>query len=528
MKPAAARLVAIGIVALIASGHVGSPDAWYEGPAGPYHVLVHVEAPGVIPGVAVVNVRVADAGVRRVSAFANRFDATGGAPPPEIAKAVDGSPGWYRTALWIMTSGSNSITVGVSGTAGTGSAVVPLVAVRTRRLGFDPRLGIGLGAFGVVLFVGLLTMVGAAVREGVLPPGVEPDRRRVRLSWIARGATALVVVLLLFGGWRWWNAEDSAFVRSMFRPMRSDAAIVDSPNGRRLVVAIRDSAWIMRNDETWLRTRGASRRTPLLADHGKLMHLFAVAERGGAFAHLHPVTTDSVAFATPLPPLPAGRYHVFGDIVHESGLTETLVSTVRIPASTPTARSVAPHESSDDAWLIGGARAPAMTIELSDGSRVTWHRSGAPLTAGEEASLRFTITAPDGGPVPLELYMGMPAHAAVMRDDGKVFIHLHPQGTISTAAQRSFVMRERADTIMGRLASRLLVDSSAVHAEHRRVVLQPAIAPAPTPADTVRFPYAFPEAGTYHVWVQVKRNGRVLTGAFTTTVEDRENARARE
>lgn len=515
-----ARIAGVVALILVGSAHVGSPDAWYEGPAGPYRVLVHIEAPGVIPGIATVNVRVAGEGVERVTALGNKFDATGGAPPPEIAKPVEGQPGWYRTTLWIMTSGSNSVTVGVSGTAGTGTVVVPLVAVATRRLEFDRRLGVGLGAVGIVLFIGLLTIVGAAVREGVLAPGLQPDRRRVRLAWVARGAATLIVTLLLFGGWRWWGAEDSAYVRSMFKPMASESSVIEDSSGTTLVVAIRDSSWIMRNDVTWLRTRGANLRTPLIADHGKLMHLFVVAEDARAFAHLHPVTTDSVRFTTPLPPLPPGRYRVFGDIVHESGMAQTLVSSVET-------RGVLRHGEywiwrgdPDAAWAVRDSLPSGTTNVLEDGSRITWVRPASPLVARTQASLEFTITAPNGAPAELEPYMGMPGHAVVVRDDGAVFIHLHPQGTISTAAQMSFEMREPGDTIAGRLAQRLAGDmgSSGAHAGMRP---NPALTDsAAAPTGTVSFPYAFPEAGTYHLWVQAKVGGRVLTGVFTTTVVD--------
>lgn len=37
--------------------HVGSPDVFYEGDAGPYHLFVTVRMPQVIPGVAEIQVR---------------------------------------------------------------------------------------------------------------------------------------------------------------------------------------------------------------------------------------------------------------------------------------------------------------------------------------------------------------------------------------------------------------------------------------------------------------------------------------
>jgi hypothetical protein len=34
----------------------------------------------------------------------------------------------------------------------------------------------------------------------------------------------------------------------------------------------------------------------------------------------------------------------------------------------------------------------------------------------------------------------------------------------------------------------------------------------------VTFPYAFPSAGKYRIWVQMKRNGKILNSAFDATV----------
>jgi hypothetical protein len=177
------------LVVLVSSAHIGSPDAWYDGPAGPYHVLVHVEAPPVVPGIAIVNVRAEGAGVREVTAFVNKFDATGGTPPPDVATPASDNPGWYRTPLWVMAAGSNSVTITVRGASGDGFVVVPLVAVAGRRLEFNRPLAAVLAAAVGVLALGIVTIAGAAVRESVLAPGEEPDtrrRRRARSPWRAR------------------------------------------------------------------------------------------------------------------------------------------------------------------------------------------------------------------------------------------------------------------------------------------------------------------------------------------------------
>jgi hypothetical protein len=484
----AARLTLLAGMALVTTAHVGSPDAWFEGFAGPYQITVHVEAPPVVPGIAVVNVRTPDT-VERVTAFVNTFDAEGGTPPPdELLPAAD-RLGWRRARLWVMNSGSNRVTIEIHGPKGPGEVVVPLAAVAQRRLAMSGPFILAVLTGGAVLVAGMLTLVGATVREGALTPGQVPDEERRRRARRAMLRAAAVIGLVLAGTVYWWRAEDRAFRRRLYRPLEITTRVDSSGTTPRLILAITDSGWLNRDDVALVRARGELPSAGLVDDHGKLMHLFLVSTTGSAIAHLHPVTSDTVTFTSVLPALPPGSYRVFADIVHQSGFTQTLTSELVMSGQRDDTSAILTD--ADDSWAM--ANGDSMRVVLPDGTELLWDRDSLPLRAGSEAGLRFLVRAPNGGSPALEPYLGMPGHAAVIREDGQVFIHLHPMGTISPAAQA-------------------LLASTRHGAGH-------SPPPATTFPDTLRFPYAFPEPGRYTLWVQLKREGRVLTGAFRADVQ---------
>ena len=503
------QTIGLGMLAVLCSAHVGSPDVWYEGTAGPYHVLVVVRMPGVVPGVAQITVRATGAAAApdHVTVGVNRFDAAA-APPPEDAVRDPQDPAAFSGKLWVMSSGSNAITVNVSGAAGAGSTLVPVVAVATRRLPLYRGLGIVLAVIGVVLFLGAVSIVGAAVRESTLAPGEVPDARRRRQAWIAMAATAIVMAAILYGGKTWWDGEDRAFRAEMYRPLAARADVGDG--GRTLAFVIVDSSWNHRADTAWLNRRNESAWSPLIPDHGKLVHLFVVgtAPTGAIpFAHLHPTTTDSNTFLAALPPLPAGRYLVFADIVHESGFDQTLTATIdALPAPSGSASERTPSDS-DDAWSLAPPSPIGRDVRLADGSVLRWVGPAGRSTpvVGRDAALRFVVTDADGHAATLEPYMGMASHAVVERDDGLVFIHLHPMGTISAASQMAFTVRTPSDTVPGAVARRL------ASSDPTGTMGMMPLAAQSVASDTISFPYSFPAPGRYRVWVQVKRGGRILT-----------------
>lgn len=489
---------------LVNSAHIGSPDAWYSGNAGQYPIQVQVAAPTVVPGIARISIFVTGDGVRRVAASVNKFDATAAAPPPDVAERDERNPELYTTELWVMSGGSNGVTVTVSGDKGTGIAVIPVVVVPTKVLQMDKPMGFGLAAVGLFLLIGAVTIIASAARESVLDPGVEPDAKRRRISRIAAGIATVFIGAILFSGWTWWNSEEANYKAGLFKPLSATAVTEASSSGLEIRMSVADSSWIKRRDTAWLMKNGRSTYAPLIPDHGKLMHMFVIGGQDNvAFAHLHPTTIDSVTFTAALPPLPAGQYKAFGDIVHESGFNQTLSSSVVIPVASASRQLSDP----DDGWLVHRATAGVTEVALSDSSRLRWETQSSDRKAGIEAGLRFSVRTPDGKPAELDSYMGMPGHAVVMRDDGSVFVHLHPSGTISMASQMALQMRTPEDSIAGTL-SRRMADAHAGPGMQESFM-----------GDAISFPYAFPQPGNYLVWVQVKRAGKIQTGAFRVTVK---------
>jgi hypothetical protein len=137
--------------------------------------------------------------------------------------------------------------------------------------------------------------------------------------------------------------------------------------------------------------------------------------------------------------------------------------------------------------------------------RIVW-KSHPPLRIRRDAGMQFEVRDAAGQPVPLEPYMGMISHAAVMRADGSVFAHLHPAGNFSMAAQTFFEAKVARES-EGDAPAPASIDHSKMH--HGAATANPS---------TFYLPYEFPSIGDYHVWVQFKTGGHVRTARFEAKV----------
>lgn len=497
-------------VSCAALAHVGSPNVFFEGTAGSYPVHVVIRPPEVIPGLAEISVRVEASGVERVTALPIKWNAgRKGAPPPDVAKLVRGETNLYSARLWFMEGGSQSVELEIKGPAGVGRVTVPVDAVATRVLTMPPALGGILVALGIILFALLLSIIGAAVRESVVAPGLGVDSRRRNRARAAVAAGAVLLVVLLWGGRSWWNSEAADYRSNrLYQPIEAVAQVRTNSGGRLLRLEITDTRF--------------ARSSPLVPDHGKLMHLFLIREPAlDAFAHLHPVKLDRKTFETGLPDLPSGSYRLYADVTYETGYSDTVTTTVEIPEKPGHENSGSRPESPDpdDSWRIGPATGdkPARNVSrLPAGHTMTWTPPER-MVQNQPERLRFAVRDAEGLPVSLEPYLGMRGHLALRRDDGTVFTHLHPGGSASMAAMQLSVLR----------ADGKLPLNAAFGGDDPICQL-----PAPTAGEQgwlggtasaetgeVSFPYAFPQPGRYRLWVQVRIKGETMTGVFDMEVQ---------
>jgi hypothetical protein len=470
----------------IAGAHVGTSDVFLDAHAGPYRLFVTVRAPRVIPGVAGVEILTTASDIREIRVVPMPLTGPGArfAPVADLAARSPDDARLFTSDLWMMTAGAWQVRVTVDGDRGRGVLVVPVPTLPQTTLEMSRPLRLMLGAFMAMLSVGFVSIVGAAVREGTLEGGQAPDRRaRVRGRVASGAATALVVGVLVLGNW-WWSAEASGYARYVYKPLEASTAV--STAGR-LTMSLRDPGWIR-----------ARRLDDFVTDHGHVMHLFVVSPTLDRLWHLHPQQTGVGTFEQRMPAIPPGRYELFADLVHATGISETVTGQLEVPATEGT-----PLEGDDSRWVMDARASPpdASTAVLEDGTRMVWVRDQTPRPR-QLTLFTFRLEDMSGAPVTdLELYMGMPGHAIFMSKDRQVFAHVHPSGSAPMAAMD---IGRRSLTDSG--------DARADGAEHSRHVTA-ALPP------TVSFPFGFPRAGDYRMFVQMKRGGRVQTGAFDVHVE---------
>ena len=520
MKRTLLSILPFVLVALPALAHVGSPNVFFDGRAGNYSISVIIRPPATLPGAAQVSIKLPDHYADAISLLPVLWQAGAeGSPQPISAQRVVGETNLWDSEVWFLRPGSYTVRIDVNGANGIGEAVVPVNVLGMPNQQMKNLLRIGLLIFGAILLLSAVVIVRAIARDSCLPPEAEASQPRRKFAWYAAGITALLLSAGVAAGAIRWRKMDSDYRN--FGSQKPEPVIAEIQTDTNKVLL-------------QLRQSEASLQFPswasLIPDHGKLMHLFVIRESTlDVFAHLHPVRQSERSFSLELPPLPSGGYELYGDITFENGISQTLVTQLSLPEPngkiqfTPTVVFNPSNDvfcgfggsemalaqggrDPDNSWHVENSRPLVSTTPkpmlpnavsvspLMGGYTLVFENAGE-VSEGRASSLGFAAFAPDGSEVRLQPYMGMLGHAAVRRNDGSVFAHLHPMGSFSMASQEAFRRREGTDKSPASTAMGLK-----------------------GPGSRVSFPYQFPAAGRYRIWVQVRLAGRVLTGVYDIEV----------
>jgi len=433
-------LTFLGVMLCTVTGwaHVGSPDVYVRGDAGPYAIYVSVHPPGTLPGAAEIDVR---------------EDGTAGAAIDAIeAIGSDGRPSSLRQfaaersfvgSAWIPTTRLWKLRLRVRGSSGAGEMLVPVT------------LPSSMGTRG--RWMGAIVFAGAGLV--LLAAGFSLWRMR---GW--RGAA----VLLLCG-----MVAMAASAHSAMRAARNTSL---APT---MSVEWGDDGVL--HVKLW-RVAGGHALDDLTLDHGHMLHLFAIRQpQMDVVLHLHPVLVsagrDVAEFTETMPPMAQGTFALFADIAHGDGIAETARTAADLPMETGH-----PLSGDDSSGVVSRSvgQGCGSSAVLPDGFHMTLECPAA-LRVKTGVLLRAELTDAAGHePSNMENYIGMGGHAAIVSKDGAVYAHIHPMGTVMVA-----------DAMAG--------------------MAMPV-------SNTVEFPYGFPRAGSYRVFVQMKHGAVVETGAFDVAV----------
>ena len=388
-------------------------------------------------GLAQITVRVPGRAGRRIT----RRDRAGhqwnvgaeGAPPPDIAAPrARRSRALRRRAL---VHGADVVPRARRGRRARrhGTAVVPVLALATeQRDDADAAWAGALGRSACFSRVGLLTIIGAAVRESVRAAGRRAGAARRRRARIAVGDRRGRCSRRLLGGARVVECRGAQLRRvgalspvrrrtRRVRERRRPAQRADAGDRRSaLAAAAGQSADALQRADARSRQVDA----PVPDARAGARRVRAPPSRCARSARRRRSTSACRR-------CPPGRYRVYGDIVHESGYAQTLVA------------AATSEETAADQRAVAAARAPTRTtrgsprprcrrssprrLSRADGARdrVAARRREARGRRGSGAHV--LVRDASGAPAVLEPYMGMIGHVAVA-SDGRLGVRASASG----------------------------------------------------------------------------------------------------
>jgi len=470
----------------IIHGDIGHNNVVYEGKAGDIPIRVFVKLPGVVPGLADVSIKVFTDNIQKVTIQPNKKDKDrkSKSPPADIADPIKGEKNLFSAQLWLMDYGSYSLDIRLYQDQNVHRASIPVNSISSRVLEMSQGTSMLLSTLLCLLFFGAINIIRIAYKDSTQSPGNHPNHGKIVKSYIVTVLSLIILSAIIYGGKSWWDNIDTAYQNNIFQTLENKIEILDNGKEKFMSIEIVDELWKQ------------NRMSDIIPDHGKIMHIYLIREDYESLAHLHPSRTDNNdIFIVNMPPVDFGEYYLFMDVTHETGFSHTMTNKIIYKEKNVIFRDLMKNieRDSDDSWILN-----------SNENRITWIDNKPSYKSGDNIDLEFQVMK-DGEPAALEPYISMGGHAALLKKDQTVFVHIHPIGTISMASQELFQENYIQDIVDQDDICFFGFVNDSTENNYSNI----------SPNGEVSFPAINLEnTGEYGLWVQVKSDGEVITQKF--------------
>jgi hypothetical protein len=233
--------------------------------------------------------------------------------------------------------------------------------------------------------------------------------------------------------------------------------------------------------------------------HEKLMHLILVSSDLKSFQHLHPTYLGKGKFQISASFPTDGQYTAFMDYVPKGSTQRVDVATLKVGNIVPETTIPAPDSTLVKAF---GDLNVALLIDPKT------------IRPGQETPITFEIKNADGKPVEdLQPYLGAMGHLVIIKASPVLtaasYLHAHPEGHDQHSGMDMSGMDMSKMPAMSSKDKKMPSMSGMDGMSSTEMKLIPG---------QVTFETHFPSAGTYRLWGQFQRAGKVLTADFTITI----------
>ena len=475
----------------LATAHIGLRYMVYEHKEGSIPLRVYLKLPESAPGIVDISFKSFSDNIDRISVSSELKGSVevGENSSRNIAIPVNGEENTFSSKLPLFKYGAYSINVEVQQNGKIEQVIIPVNFSAGEKLELD---SISLSVLFVTAF--FLSFLGIFFIRNAYSYNRKKEFDKTLKSknnsrFLQFAEIFIIIFMISYVSIKWWDERKINYDQNNYFNLKNDAKIVNNGIYDILEINIVDKKWI-------------NEKMPILIpDHGKIMHMYMISDDFRYLAHLHPTRSeDRNSFFVRMPPFREGDYSLYMDITHDTGFSHTMTNKINYNRKNIVIdRSITtPLIDPDDSW----------TQDL-DAIKITWVDMQSFYEAEKDIPMRFKIEK-NGKPTPIQSYMGMGAHAALIKNDGSIFAHLHPTGTINMASKNIYELGIKKEQMIDNKNIELdLINPKHDHFSNQNYSVN----------GEVGFPpLRLIKAGDYTVWVQVKAENKIITQKFNFTI----------